>query len=62
VMFAVYGLLVLGAGALLYSVWSKTGEIPIKTWIQGGITVVVGVGGLLIMLRGGASREQQEEA
>ncbi len=51
VMLAVYGLLVIGAGAILYLVWLKTGAVPIKTWIQGGIMAVVGIAGSAIMLR-----------
>ncbi|MCP4654511.1 MAG: peptide MFS transporter [bacterium] len=58
VMFAVYGVLVVGAVAILFRVWSQTGEIPIKTWIQGGIMVVGGVGGLLIMLSGARAEEE----
>jgi MFS family permease len=51
VMFAIYGLLVLGAVAVLYLVWNTQGEITPKTWIQAGILTAMGVGGLFILLR-----------
>ncbi len=57
VMFVVYGLLVIGAVAILYMVWSTQGEIPIKTAIQAGIMIAVGGGGLLT-LRGAAQGER----
>jgi hypothetical protein len=50
-MFAVYTVLVLGAGAVLYLVWNTQGAITPKTWIQAGILTAMGVGGLLILLR-----------
>ena len=53
VMFVVYGLLVVSAGAILYLVNSSQGAIPIKTWIQAGIMTVVGIGGLATLLRAG---------
>jgi hypothetical protein len=45
----VYALLILGAGGILYLVFSKQGEIPIKTAIQAGIMITVGMGGLLTL-------------
>ena len=45
----VYGLLVLGAAGILYFVYSRQGQIPIKTAIQAGIMFTVGVGGLLTL-------------
>ena len=48
-MYVVYGLLAAGAVAILYLVWSTQETIPVKTWIQAGIMIVVGLGGLLIM-------------
>ncbi|MFH1017488.1 MAG: MFS transporter [Pseudomonadota bacterium] len=56
VMFSVYGLLVLGAGTVLYFVFAKQGFVPVKTWIQAGIMAVVGAGGL-IALRADAQRK-----
>jgi dipeptide/tripeptide permease len=51
VMYVVYSLLLLGAVGILYMVYSPTEGIPIKTWIQAGIMIVVGGGGLLILRR-----------
>jgi hypothetical protein len=45
----VYVLLILGAGGILYLVFSKQGGIPIKTAIQAGIMITVGMGGLLTL-------------
>jgi dipeptide/tripeptide permease len=50
VMFVIYGALFLGSGAILYFVWNTKGEITPKTWIQAGIMVAVGVGGLFTLL------------
>jgi hypothetical protein len=51
VMFGVYALLVLGAVAVLYLVWSTQGAIKPKTWIQAAILTSMGLGGLAILLR-----------
>ncbi len=45
----VYALLVLAAGGVLSLVYSKQGEIPLKTGIQAGIMITVGIGGLLTL-------------
>ncbi|MFH1263465.1 MAG: hypothetical protein V1495_08520 [Pseudomonadota bacterium] len=55
VMFAVYVLLLLAAGTVLYFVNAKQGHVPVKTWIQAGIMSIVGMGGL-IALRADARR------
>jgi dipeptide/tripeptide permease len=59
VMFAVYALLLLCAGGVLFFVLSTQGHIPTKTAIQAGIMIVVGAGGLLT-LRGSAYRGGEE--
>jgi hypothetical protein len=51
VMYAVYSLLLLGAVGILYMVYSPDEGIPVKTWIQAGIMIVVGAGGLWILRR-----------
>jgi hypothetical protein len=51
VMFVLYAVLTLGAGAILFLVGSTKDVIPIKTWIQAGILVVFGVGGFATLLR-----------
>jgi len=49
VVTVVYALFVLGAGGILYLVYAKQGLIPVKTAIQAGILIAVGVGGLLTL-------------
>jgi hypothetical protein len=51
VMYFIYSVLVLGAAGILYMVYSPVDGIPVKTWIQAGIMIIVGAGGLLIMRR-----------
>jgi hypothetical protein len=51
VMFALYGVLVVAAGAVLYLVWTTQGTLTPKTIIQASILTAMGVGGLLILLR-----------
>lgn len=52
VMTLVYSILVIGASTLVVFVYQKNGEVPVKTWIQGGIMVTVGLGGLVALIRG----------
>lgn len=52
VMNVVYALLVVGATALIIFVYRSKGTVPVKTWIQSGIMIVVGVGGLFTLLKG----------
>ncbi len=51
VMFVLYAVLTLGAGAILYMVGSTKDVIPIKTWLQAGILVLFGLGGFITLLR-----------
>jgi dipeptide/tripeptide permease len=51
-MFAIYGILVVGAVGMVFFVYSaKEGVIPPKTWIQSGIMFLVGIGGLYTLIR-----------
>jgi dipeptide/tripeptide permease len=59
---AVYGLFVLGAGSILYFVFSRQGLIPVKTAIQAGILIAVGVGGLLSLRLTGHSEKARDRA
>ncbi len=51
VMTIVYCLIIAGAVAMLYFVTTTTGKLPIKTAIQAGIMLMIGIGGLVIMLK-----------
>ncbi len=55
VMLIIYGvLIVLSIGMVLF-VWSSTGAVPPKTWIQSGIMMLVGIGGLYTLLKNPAT-------
>jgi len=56
VMVFVYGLIILGAFAILYFVVSTKGLLPVKTALQSGIMFIIGSGGLYIMLTAGKKR------
>jgi len=51
VMILLYSLIIVGAFAILYFVISTKGELPVKTAIQAGIMFVIGIGGLIIILK-----------
>jgi dipeptide/tripeptide permease len=51
VMLAIYGLLVVGAPALSAFVLRANGHLPVKTAIQAGIMMAVGIGGLTTLLK-----------
>ena len=51
VMIFVFSVIIVGAILMLYFVISTQGELPIKTAIQSGIMFVIGIGGLLTMLK-----------
>ncbi|MFH0903116.1 MAG: MFS transporter [Pseudomonadota bacterium] len=53
VMLVVYGLLVVVAVALVVRVAYKYGSVPTKTKIQAGIMMLMGLGGLWSLFRGG---------
>jgi hypothetical protein len=58
VMIAVYALLVVAAIAMPCLVASTQGQVAVKTWIQAGIMVAVGAGGLATMLRRRPDRDR----
>jgi MFS family permease len=52
VMLVIYGVLTVGAVGMIFFVRAaKDGVVPPKTWIQAGIMVLVGIGGLYTLLR-----------
>jgi len=51
VMFFIYGLLLVGAPALIGFVVASKGALPVKTGIQAGIMIAIGVGGLVTLIR-----------
>ena len=61
VMTFVYGGIIVGAVAMLYFVISTQGELPIKTAIQAGIMFVIGIGGLLTMLKAQRHVEESQD-
>lgn len=66
VMCLLYGVISLAAVGLAWLVISTEGRLPVKTGIQAGIMIVVGLGGLYAMsrtgVRGAAAAEAREAA
>jgi dipeptide/tripeptide permease len=51
VMYAIYGLLLVGAPSLVAFVVVSKGGLPAKTGIQAGIMIAIGAGGLVTLIR-----------
>jgi len=62
VVTVVYALFVVGAAGILYLVYAQQGLIPVKTAIQAGILIAVGVGGLLTLRLTGRTEQARERA
>ncbi len=59
-MLAIYGLLVVGSLGMCLFVLQSKGTIPIKTAIQSGIMLLVGIGGLSTLLKSGHPQPDPE--
>lgn len=51
VMFAIYGLLIVGSIAMIFFVLDAKGTVPPKTGIQSGIMMLIGIGGTITLVR-----------
>ena len=51
IMIAIYTLLIVLSAGMVIFVQSTKGTVPPKTWIQAGIMLAVGIGGLYTLMR-----------
>jgi len=56
VMFFIYGLLIFLSAGIVVFIYSTKGAVPPKTWIQGAIMLLIGIGGLYTLAKNPADK------